>query len=131
MKANYDQLDHFSRWEFDCPTLPGSGDEMEMEFLDKLQTARRIAKTPFNINSGFRTPAYNKRIGGIKGSSHTKGRAADIRISNSRQRFKILTSLIQVGFSRIGIYSTFIHVDFDTDKDQMVIWTPDEPIIED
>ena len=30
---------------------------------------------------------------------------------------------MQVGFNRIGIADTFIHVDDDKDKSQQVIWT--------
>jgi len=31
--------------------------------------------------------------------------------------------LLEVGFTRIGIGNTFIHVDIDKDKSQNVIWT--------
>ena len=33
-----------------------------------------------------------------------------------------MSSLIRAGFKRIGIGSTFIHVDLDLDKPQNVFW---------
>ena len=56
-------------------------------------------------------------------SSHLLGYAADIACTNSVLRHKILTSLIKVGFNRIGIADTFIHVDNDPGKPENVIWT--------
>ena len=49
--------------------------------------------------------------------------AVDISAKDSRIRFLILDALIAVGFSRIGIADTFIHVDMDFDKSQNVVWT--------
>ena len=48
------------------------------------------------------------------------------RIDNKRYirtRFLVLDALLAVGFNRIGIADTFIHVDSDLDKSQNVIWT--------
>ena len=56
-------------------------------------------------------------------SSHIKGLAVDISVKDSRTRFIILDALIKVGFNRIGIADTFIHVDDDRNKACGVIWT--------
>jgi len=87
-----------------------------------LDYARRSAGIPFHINSGFRTLDHNEKVGGVIGSAHTKGVAADIQAKTSFERYIILKSLLSVGFNRLGIYSTFIHVDMDNDKNQNVIW---------
>jgi len=102
--------------------LKGSGQLMDETFLSMIDEARTIAKTPFKINSGFRTTEHNKAVGGVKGSSHTRGFAADISCVDSNSRFIILNALISVGFNRIGIYKTFIHCDIDNDKSRNVIW---------
>lgn len=95
---------------------------MDLGFLAKLDEAREIADIPFKINSAFRTPEHNAKIGGKPNSSHLRGLAVDIRAADSRTRFIILNALIKVGFSRIGIAKTFIHVDLSEDKAQKVVW---------
>jgi len=96
---------------------------MDINFLLKLDKAREISGIPFVINSAFRTHLENRRVGGSKDSSHLKGLAVDISCTDSIKRHKIINSLIHVGFNRIGIATTFIHVDDDKDKVQNVIWT--------
>lgn len=85
-----------------------------------LDDARDLASTPFKVNSGYRCSVHNKNIKGSPTSSHLKGLAADIATPNSHTRYLILKALLNVGFKRIGIYKTFIHVDIDTDKPQEI-----------
>ena len=96
--------------------------KMDSDFLAKLDKAREFAKVPFVINSAYRSPEHPESIKNPT-SSHIKGLAVDIRTTDSRTRYKVLNSLMHVGFNRIGIADTFIHVDDDTDKSQKVIWT--------
>jgi len=98
-------------------------DKMDKTFLLKLDEARERAGIPFVINSGYRSPEHNAKIGGKPNSSHLKGLAVDISVTNSRQRFIVLNALLEVGFTRIGIADTFIHVDLDNGKSKDVIWT--------
>ena len=83
------------------------------DFVSRLQTARDIADVPFNITSGCRTEEQNKRVGGVRNSAHLRGLAADIAIYNTSDRYAILRSLFDVGFTRVGLSSSFIHVDDD------------------
>ena len=114
---------NFNLKEFDSSDLEGSGAKMDSCFLEMLDNARDIAGIPFSINSGYRTKEHNAKVGGVEGSSHTKGVACDIACSNSRARFIIISSLLEAGFTRIGVSSSFIHVDSDCEKSQDVIWT--------
>ena len=98
-------------------------DKMDKTFLLRLDEARERAGIPFIINSAYRTPEHNAKIGGKPNSSHLKGLAVDISVTNSRQRFIILNALIDVGFTRIGIADTFIHIDLDKEKSEKVVWT--------
>jgi len=116
-------LKYFTLEEFDSPDLPNSGVNMDSDFLTMLDKAREIAGIPFKINSGYRTKERNQKANGKKDSSHLIGKASDIACSGSRERWIILDSLIQVGFNRIGIADTFIHVDSDESKSPNVIWT--------
>ena len=95
---------------------------MSKEFLFVLDEAREIAGIPFIINSAYRSPEHPLSIKNPS-SSHIKGLAVDIKATDSKTRFKIVKALIQVGFTRIGIADTFIHVDLDLDKTKNVIWT--------
>lgn len=113
---------YFQLREFDSPDMPGSGVRMNEQFMQMLDEAREMAGVPFHINSGFRTPKHNKKVGGSQNSSHLRGRAADIACTNSTQRFRIVAALIAAGFNRIGIAETFIHVDNDNVKTPGVAW---------
>ena len=119
-------LKYFSLSEFDSPDLPNSGFNMDANFIHKLENARDRAGIPFKINSGFRSEEHNKKVGGrvktdsSKGSSHLYGYAADIAATDGVTRWKIVKSLIDSGFTRIGIAKTFIHVDSDPDKPSAV-----------
>lgn len=94
---------------------------MNVDFLAKLDEAREFAGIPFIINSAYRSPEHPESIKRPT-SSHIKGLAVDISATNSRQRGLVLDALRAVGFNRIGIANTFIHVDMDYDKDQDVTW---------
>ncbi len=112
-------LKYFKLSEFD--DAPGTGKNMKKDFLTKLDKAREIADVPFKITSGYRSKETNKRAGGVSTSSHLKGLAADISCKDSSTRQKIVSALIQAGFTRIGIADTFIHCDTDKDKND-AIW---------
>jgi len=113
----------FKLSEFDSPDLEGSGEMMDEVLIKTLDLARDIYGSPMIINSGFRTIEHNKKVGGSKNSSHLLGLAVDIRCTNSHQRFLMLEALMDAGFTRIGIADTFIHVDVDTEKPELLIWT--------
>lgn len=97
--------------------------KMDDDFMYDLQEARVMAKTPFKITSGYRCEAHNMAVGGSDTSSHLLGLAVDIASGeSSRQRYMIISSLMAVGLSRIGIGKDFIHVDGDKGKNQKLIW---------
>ena len=114
---------YFKLEEFDSPDELGSGCNMSQEILSMLDAARKIYGKPMRITSGFRTKTHNKKVGGVESSSHLKGLAADIACSESRNRFDMIRALLEVGFKRLGVAGTFIHVDIDNNKSQNVIWT--------
>ena len=110
---------HFSPDEFDCPSLPNSGINMDKSFLRMLDQARSIAGIPFTISSGFRSKEYNQSLidrgyKASKNSSHLVGKAADIKVRNGEERYIILNALIKAGFKRIGVAKGFIHCDNDS-----------------
>ena len=114
---------YFEYNEFDSPDVKGSYEHMNVEFLNKIAYARKVAGCGFKITSGYRTPSHNEKVGGVPSSSHIAGRACDIYAPTSRQKFLILSALLEAGFNRIGIAKNFIHVDDDPSKAEDVIWT--------
>jgi len=115
-------MKYFTLDEFDCPSLPNSGKNMDTNFLTKLEEAREIAGVPFKITSGYRTKEHNEAVGGVPNSSHLIGVAADVSVSSGHDRYVILNALIRAGFKRIGVAKTFIHCDTDDSKPNSV-WT--------
>ena len=97
-------------------------ENMNKDFLFVLDEAREFAGIPFVINSAYRSPNHPLSVKNPT-SSHIKGLAVDIKATDNETRFKIVEALVSVGFTRIGIADTFIHVDLDFEKRQNIIWT--------
>ena len=116
-------MKYFNYEEFDSPDIQGSGQLMDCKLLEMIDEAREIYGKPIHVNSGYRTSSHNSKVGGKSSSSHLKGLAIDVACVKSNERFEMLTALLEAGFNRIGVASTFIHVDIDKDKSQNVIWT--------
>ena len=77
-----------------------------------LQHVRNHFGEVVNINSGYRSPAHNKAIGGAKKSRHKMGMATDITVFNHTpsEVWKYLKSLNPGG---LGRYNSFTHVDIE------------------
>lgn len=78
--------------------------------VEKLQALREYVGKPITIISGYRSPAYNKKINGSPKSQHILGRAIDIKVS-SMSTEEVAKVAIKLGFKGIGIYDTFTHLD--------------------
>lgn len=122
MASWWTDLPNFSESEFKCRCGCGRVD-MNRFFMQKLQDVRTITQEPIIISSGYRCHEHNNAVGGEPNGAHTKGLAADIEVTGSRMRYKLLKDLIKIGFHRIGIGKDFIHVDSDDSRDQRVVWT--------
>ena len=51
---------------------------------------------PIIINSGYRSPAVNKAVGGVAASNHLTGCAADIRVAGIEQLIRYATILLDI-----------------------------------
>lgn len=105
-------IKYFKPTEFDSPDAPGSGAMMDKDFIKKLDAAREQSLLPFKINSGFRTKEHNKKVGGTPGSSHVRGKGADIAALTSGTRLRVVKALLDAGFTRVEV-STDGHVHVD------------------
>jgi uncharacterized protein YcbK (DUF882 family) len=81
------------------------------------QTLRDAVGRPVSIISGYRSPAWNAKVGGVDHSQHPQGRAMDIRVAamTPKQVHAKLLELYAGGklpnLGGLGLYLTFVHLD--------------------
>lgn len=67
------------------------------------------------VNSGYRDPDYNRKVGGERGSKHISGTALDISWegfgSSASERSRFVEIAKEEGFKGFGGYNRFIHID--------------------
>ena len=83
---------------------------LNFDALDKLQELRSFIGKPFHVNSAYRSPEYNRFVGGASRSKHMEGIAFDISMHN-HNRTEFVHLARQFGFNGIGHYNTFTHID--------------------
>ena len=64
-----------------------------------------VGEEPIRINSGYRSPQLNKKIGGVPTSNHLTGCAVDIRVADMGQLIRYAAILMD--------YADESHQDFD------------------
>ena len=111
---------------FDSPDALGSGRCIDSRLVSMLQQLEQKTGYPIFswINSGVRTPAWNRKVGGVRNSSHQipNCKAVDIKALNIAIRNRLVYAASEVGFKRIGVGKTFVHLDVDQNKSQRVAW---------
>ena len=60
----------------------------------------RYKETPIIINSGYRSPAVNKAVGGAPNSNHLTGCAVDIHVSGMEQLIRYAAILLDISDER-------------------------------
>jgi len=90
--------------------------------VNVLEPLRAILGVPLRINSGFRSDAVNKAVGGVQYSQHRLGEAADIvpigmSVWDAMEKIKdaVLRGTLTVD-QAIVYHSGFIHVSYFTGK---------------
>lgn len=114
--------ENFKVSEFGCPgTDKILIDERLPKYLQKLRDYfEKKAKNPktvsITITSGYRSPTYNRKVGGSSNSRHLEGRAVDVNVWMDGKRVAskyIMCAAQDLGFIGIGcISSTAAHLDF-------------------
>jgi uncharacterized protein YcbK (DUF882 family) len=111
--------ENFSLAEFACK----DGSPVPQELIpnvqllaENLQVLRDFLGEPIHVNSGYRTPAYNAKIGGEPNSFHKKAMASDITVKSKtpKQLHTIIEKLIaekKMKQGGLGLYPGFVHYD--------------------
>ena len=78
--------------------VPSLGDVKRLKALceNVLQPLRDYLGEPVIINSGYRSPELNKKVGGEKESQHLKGEAADINCKGSLEYARNIIQYIMI-----------------------------------
>jgi uncharacterized protein YcbK (DUF882 family) len=109
MKANWELYPNFTKAEFDCKHT--GENNMQHEFMEKLQKIRQVYGKPMKITSGFRSvkhPIEARKT--HSNGEHTQGLCADIYCDNGADRFKLVSLALANGITRIGIAKNFLHL---------------------
>lgn len=113
---SYFKLEEFQCKCGKCPVRP-----VDPVLLNRLEGLRSKYGKAIYITSGWRCEPYNTQVGGAPDSAHLDGQAADLFCTSSRDRYNLLSNAIGL-FHRIGIGTTFVHVDVSTSHQQELIW---------
>ena len=82
------------------------------ELVEVLQKVRVHFGKPVNINSAYRTPMHNDKVGGATYSQHLYGTAADIRITGVEpKKIAEYANALMPNKGGIGTYANFVHID--------------------
>tara|TARA_B100000809_G_C14786010_1_gene404784 strand:- start:112 stop:519 length:408 start_codon:yes stop_codon:yes gene_type:complete len=110
---------NFKKSEFRCrdgKDVPSELMDNLRELVENLQIIRDHIDKPVRVISGYRTPKYNRKIGGARKSQHMKAKAADLRVRGvtAVELREIILNLIKEGKIKrggVGLYRTFVHYD--------------------
>lgn len=83
----------------------------------EFERIRGVIGAPIVVLSAYRTPTYNKKVGGAQNSQHMQGRALDLKPPSGwtiERFYNVLRGIAGSPESKIfgiGKYPTFVHVD--------------------
>ena len=110
---------NFRLSEFACKDgtpVPSELMQNVIELAEQLQVLRDFIGKPIRVNSAYRTPSHNKKVGGSPLSQHLQAKAADIKVDGIRpsEVHGIIKELIKDGRMQeggLGRYVSFTHYD--------------------
>jgi uncharacterized protein YcbK (DUF882 family) len=100
---------YFKRSDFNCQET--GENEMNEDFLIKLDDLRHECGFPFFITSGYRDKTHSIEAAKKNPGTHAQGIAADIKVNSGAEAFAILEKAPAMGFTGIGLHHNFVHLD--------------------
>jgi|SRR5690606_8854840 len=112
--------EHF-RWDEamckDGTPVPAHLKDNAIKVAQNIEVLRRaLGGVPIHVNSWYRTPSYNKSIGGAPKSQHLEAKAMDIWVTGIKPitLYTVIEVLIRMGKmdeGGLGLYNSFVHYD--------------------
>lgn len=125
MKSKWE---NFTEEELTCKCGCGQ-QEMDDDFMDKIQSIRGDAGFAFNVTSAYRCPSHNNNVSttGTTGP-HTTGEAIDIAVHGDQAHKLLKLALVRgmkgIGINQKGDHNTrFIHLDNLSSPNRPWVWT--------
>jgi len=108
---SFQALPNFTLGELLTKNTKNTFTRLSIDVLIMLDKVRSEWGSPLYVSSSYRSPSYNKSVGGATSSQHAKGNALDIHPAPSE--IKAFQAFIK---SRnlnggVGYYNTFLHID--------------------
>ncbi len=111
--------ENFSLHEFRCKDgtdVPEDLMENVKELAENLQVLGEYIQKPITVISGYRSPKYNKKIGGARRSQHMLAKAGDLIVKDMTpdEVKAAIVHLIKEGKMKkggVGLYTHFTHYD--------------------
>ena len=111
---DYNITQNFRYSEFICKDGTGVP-EIYKENMEvcatELQILREELGKPIIITSAYRTPEWNKKVGGKPNSYHLRMEAVDIKVKGMKPYDLAIWAARETNFQGIGIADSFIHLD--------------------
>jgi uncharacterized protein YcbK (DUF882 family) len=87
-------------------------------FAEMIQELRDYYNKPMNVSSWYRTPAFNKKVGGSSNSAHLDGRAVDLLVTDYHD-LTVAWKVITARHGKVGgvnYYKNYMHFTDYEDK---------------
>jgi len=115
---------NFSAEEFNCQHC--GKNEMQDDFLSRLQALRMKYNKPMRITSGYRCSEHPIEAKKAKPGAHASGCACDVGVEGS-DAHRLLRLALELGFTGIGVQQKgtgrFIHLDTLEEPPRPNIWS--------
>jgi hypothetical protein len=98
---------------------------MDPQFMERLEALREAWGKPLVITSAYRCgnhPVERAKMGTRIPGEHTMGRAVDVAMLQGEDRTQFVRLALNLGFKRIGIGASFIHLGGSADHTP-AIWS--------
>jgi uncharacterized protein YcbK (DUF882 family) len=109
---------YFKTSDFDCQET--GENEMDPEFIRKVDELRSAVGRPLYVTSGYRSPNHSIEAKKAQPGTHAQGIACDIKVSGGAERRELVKQAFYLGFTGIGVAKAFVHV--DTRTTTPVLW---------